>query len=343
MQDIKELTLKELEGKLVTLGAKPYHARQINAWIYQKAALDFAQMSDLSQGLREQLKENFYIIGSKVVKKFISRDKTQKLLLQLKDGNLIEAVLIPSEERATGCVSTQVGCKYACRFCASGLAGFKRNLSSLEIIDEVLHLKKACLPDKLTHLVFMGTGEPLDNYVEVLKAVKMINSASGFNIGARRITISTSGVVLAIQKLAGEGLQVELSVSLHAANNDLRSKLMPINKQYPLKELIQACKEYSAKTNRQITFEYSLIKGLNSGLENAKELSALLAGWKLAKVNLIPANPVKELKVEPADPKTIFSFKDHLERQGVNVTLRRERGEDIHAACGQLRMQYGKK
>ncbi|MFA5096328.1 MAG: 23S rRNA (adenine(2503)-C(2))-methyltransferase RlmN [Candidatus Omnitrophota bacterium] len=343
MQDIKELTLQELEGKLVTFGAKPYHARQIFSWIYKKAVLDFGLMSDLPQGLREELKENFSVTGAQIVKKALAGDGTQKLLFKLQDGNFVEAVIIPAEGRVTGCVSTQVGCKFGCRFCASGITGYKRDLSASEMLDEALQLKKGALPLKLTHLVFMGTGEPLDNYAEVLKAVKIINSPSGFNIGARRITISTSGLIPGIRRLASEGLQVELAVSLHAPNDALRSALMPVNKKYPLKELIRACKEYSAGTNRQVTFEYALIKGLNADLEKAKELSALLAGWKLAKVNLIPANPVKELKIEPPERREILAFKLYLEKQGVNVTLRRSRGEDIHAACGQLRLQYEKK
>lgn len=342
MQDIKELTLEELEGKLKSFGAKGYHAKQIFAWIYKKTTLDFSQMSDLPRDLRDKLKENFYITGLEIVKQLKSTDATQKLLFKLQDAGLIEAVLIPTKDRVTGCVSTQVGCKWACSFCASGLNGFKRNLTCSEILDEVLYLKKESLPHKLTHLVFMGTGEPLDNYAQVLKAVRIINSPLGLNIGARRITISTSGIIPGIQKLAGEGLQVELSVSLHAADDALRSKLMPVNKKYPLPELINACKEYSAKTNRQVTFEYILLKGVNSSLENARGLSRLLSGWKLAKVNLISSNSISELKVEPPPKNDILLFKGYLVKHGVNTTLRKERGEDINAACGQLRLNYAK-
>ena len=342
MQDIKELTLEELEGKLKSFGAKGYHAKQIFAWIYKKTTLDFSQMSDLPRDLRDKLKENFYITGLEIVKQLKSTDATQKLLFKLQDAGFIEAVLIPTKDRVTGCVSTQVGCKWACSFCASGLSGFKRNLTCSEILDEVLYLKKESLPHKLTHLVFMGTGEPLDNYAQVLKAVRIINSPLGLNIGARRITISTSGIIPGIQKLAGEGLQVELSVSLHAADDALRSKLMPVNKKYPLPELINACKEYSAKTNRQVTFEYILLKGVNSSLENARGLSRLLSGWKLAKVNLIPSNSISELKVEPPPKNDILLFKGYLVKHGVNTTLRKERGEDINAACGQLRLNYAK-
>lgn len=343
MQDIKELTLKELEAELKSFGANAYNGRQIFTWIYKKGVSEFAQMSDLSQGLRDKLSKSFYISGLTIVKKLKSSDGTKKLLFKLKDANLIEAVIIPAKGRVTGCLSSQVGCKFACRFCASGISGFKRNLASLEIIDEVLHLKKEALPDQLTHIVFMGTGEPLDNYAEVIKAIKVINSPLTLNIGARRITLSTSGVIPGIQKLADEGLQIELSVSLHAAIDALRSKLMPINKKYPLKELISACKDYTAKTNRQVTFEYILIKGLNSDLENAKSLAKLLSSWKLAKVNLIPSNFISELKVEPPERKDTLLFKDYLVKQKINVTLRRERGEDINAACGQLRLRYAEK
>ncbi len=340
MQDIKELTLEELQLRLASLGAKKYHARQILSWMYKKAVLDFSQMSDLPQGLRQELQKNFYIVGLEIAKKLKSSDGTQKLLFKLRDADFIEGVLIPARDRVTACVSTQVGCKWACAFCASGLKGFKRNLSASEITDQVLLLKKNSAGNKLTHLVFMGTGEPLDNYAEVLRAVRLINSPLGLNIGSRRITISTSGIIPGIRRLAEEGLQIELSVSLHAATNELRSKLMPVNKKYPLKELIAACKEYSAKTNRQITFEYILLKGLNSGLEQARDLCLLLKGWKLAKVNLIPSNFIQELKIEPPQKKDILLFKDYLFKHGINVTLRAGRGEDIAAACGQLRLSY---
>jgi len=343
MQDIKELTLKELEDKLKTFGVQKYHAKQIFSWIYKKSVLDFAQMSDLPKDLRDKLKDNFFITGSKIVKRVKSSDGTKKLLLRLADANFIEAVIIPINDRLTGCVSTQVGCKFACRFCASGMGGFKRNLSCSEILDEVLLLEKEVLPDRLTNLVFMGTGEPLDNYEETLKAARAINSSLGFNMGARRISISTSGVIPGIRKLATEGLQIELSVSLHAAEDKLRSELMPVNKKYPLKELIETCKEYSEKTNRQVTFEYILIKGVNSDLKNARLLVKLLSGYKLSKVNLIPSNPVNELALEAPDKTDILLFKEYLVKERVNVTLRRERGADINAACGQLRLRYAEK
>lgn len=245
MQDIKEFDLKELEAEFLSLGIKAYHARQVFSWIYKKGILDFKLMSDLSLVLKERLKERFYISELKLLKVLKSADTTSKLLLALKDGSSIEAVIIPTRDRVTGCVSSQVGCKFACSFCASGILGFKRNLSCGEIIDEVMHIRQEAPDKKLTNLVFMGTGEPLDNYDNVMKAIRIINSGQGFNIGARKITISTSGVIPGIIKLSKEDMQVELSVSLHAADDKLRSKIMPVNKKYPLKDLIRTCNEYS--------------------------------------------------------------------------------------------------
>ena len=341
MKDIKDLDLKELEDILVSWGERSFHARQIFAWIYKKGVTDFDAMSDLPSDLRARLKGNFYILSLNLIKKIKSHDGTEKFLFALKDNNFIEAVIIPAKNWITGCISTQVGCKFACRFCASGKFGFKRNLTSSEMIEEVLYLKNNSQGRKLTHLVFMGIGEPLDNYDNVIKAIGIINSPHTFNIGARRITISTSGIIPAVEKLSWEGLQIELSVSLHAADDKTRFRLMPINKVYPLKDLITACREYIRKTNRQITFEYILIKGINSGLQNALKLSKILKSLN-CNVNLIPCNIIKELKVEPPEKLEILLFRDYLLKSGINVTLRRPRGEDIEAACGQLRLRYEK-
>lgn len=341
MQDIKNLTLKELESYLLEWRYPAYHARQIFSWVYQRKINDFLQMSDLSLDLRKELKDKFSIQSLKLIAKRRSLDDTEKLLLELNDKNLIEAVLIPVSGRVTGCLSSQVGCRFKCSFCASGISGFKRNLDTAEIVEEALILKEAA-GDKLTHLVFMGTGEPLDNYDNVLRAVRIINSKDSLNIGARRITISTCGIIPGIKRLVQENLQLELSVSLHAADNELRSKVIPVNKKYPLKELIKTCKEYSVKTDRQVTFEYSLIKGINSDLQNAKNLSKILKGFRLSKVNLILANPVKELGVMPISKKELDSFKNCLLADKINVTVRASRGEDIEAACGQLRLRYEK-
>ena len=340
MQDIKELGLKELEERLLSWGKPKYHAKQIMAWIFQKGAYEFSSMSDLPAALRKVLADEFYILGLGLADLQKSSDGTTKFLFELNDGNLIEAVNIPAAKRSTGCISSQAGCKFACEFCASGLKGFKRNLTCGEILDEVFYLKNNLQDVKLTHIVFMGTGEPLDNYENVLKAVRIINSANAFNIGARRITISTCGVIPGIKRLQDEDLQVELSISLHAADDKLRSRIMPVNQKYPLADLIKCCHEYVDRTNRQITFEYILVKGLNSDLPSAQKLVMLLKGLRLAKVNLIPANPIPKSKVTPPSVAEVKSFKDYLFKVGVNVTLRRERGQDIDAACGQLRLKY---
>ena len=344
MRDIKELSLKELGEKLLSWGKPKYHAKQILAWIFQKGAYEFSSMSDLPVALRNTLADEFYILGVGLADLQRSSDGTAKFLFELNDGNLIEAVNIPATKRATGCVSSQVGCKFACDFCASGLKGFKRNLTCGEILDEVLYLKNNLQNVQLTHIVFMGTGEPLDNYDNVLRAVRIINSADAFNIGARRITISTCGVIPGIKRLQEEDLQVELSISLHAADDKLRSKVMPVNQKYPLADLIKCCHEYIERTNRQITFEYILVKGLNSDLLSAQKLAMLLKSLRLAKVNLIPANPILNPagKIIPPSESEVLSFKDYLFKAGVNVTLRRERGQDIDAACGQLRLKYEK-
>jgi len=349
MQDIKELDLKGLEERLLFLGAPKYHARSIFDWIYRKGVSDFGKMSNLSASLRKELAEEFKILGIRELSRQESADKTAKFLFRMEDSNLVEAVIIPMKRRLqgsgdsrsfTGCISSQAGCKFACGFCASGMKGFRRNLTRGEILDQVFYLKNGVSGGNLTNIVFMGTGEPFDNYDNVLSAVRLINSSSGFNIGARRITISTCGIIPGIEKLAKEDLQVELSISLHAADDKLRSKLMPVNKKYPLADLIRCCREYIAKTNRQVTFEYILIKDINSDPASARRLVSLLKGLRLAKVNLIPANFLPELKIESPERLQVNFFKECLTEAGLEVTLRKERGQDIDAACGQLRLKY---
>ncbi len=342
MKNICDLNLVELEAELKTWGQPSYRAKQILSWIYKKGVVKFNQMSDLSTQLRGYLEKYFSILDLELAEKIKSQDGTEKFLFALKDKNYIESVIIPHENRVTGCISSQVGCKFSCKFCASGLKGFKRNLTTGEILQEVLYLKNNAADKKLTHIVFMGIGEPLDNYANVLKAIRIINSDYAFHIGARRITISTCGLIPGIKKLMEEDLQIELSISLHAAEGKLRSRLMPINNIYPLSELIKICREYFRKTKRQITFEYILVKGLNSDLPSAHNLGRILKGCDF-KVNLIPANTVKACGIEPPNKLEILLFKDELIKSGLNVTLRRPRGEDIEAACGQLRLRYEKK
>jgi 23S rRNA (adenine2503-C2)-methyltransferase len=341
-RNINGLNIKELEGVLTGWQQQGFHTRQIFSWIYKKGIRDFESMSDLPFDLRGRLKENFYFFGSKLTRLLKSKDGTEKMLFELRDGNLIEAVAIPTEKRITGCISTQAGCKFSCRFCASGLLGFKRDLTTGEMVGEVLYLKNNTALRKLTHIVFMGIGEPLDNYDNLLGAIRIINSPEGLHIGARRITISTCGLLPGIKRLSEEGLQIELSVSLHAADDKIRSQLMPINRKYPLRPLLEACRKYIKRTNRQVTFEYVLIKGMNSDLQNARKLSIILKPLN-CKVNLIPANAVGERGIGPPDKSEILLFKDYLVKSGINVTLRRPRGQDIAAACGQLRLHYEEK
>lgn len=337
-KDIKELNLNELKEAFSSRQEKKFHAAQVFSWIYKRGALDFDSMSDLPLPLRLKLKENFSLGTLKLIDRRLSSDGTEKFLLGLPGSDSIEAVSIPAEGRVTGCISTQVGCKFSCAFCASGTKGFKRNLSVAEMLDEVLYLKDRSNVKRLTHIVFMGTGEPLDNYDNLMKAIRIINSKEAFNIGARRITVSTCGIIPGISKLSAEGLQIELSVSLHASDEKTRDELMPVNRKYPLKELITACREYINKTDRQVTFEYVMIRELNSDLRSALRLGKLLRDMN-CKVNLIPVNPVKELGIEPPGKLEVLFFRDSLLKAGINVTLRKPRGVDIEAACGQLRLK----
>jgi 23S rRNA (adenine2503-C2)-methyltransferase len=339
MQDIKELGLSELKNKLCLWQYPDFHAAQIFHWLYQRGILEFAKMTDVPAGLRRKLEENFSLGNLKLKEILASHDGTEKFLLGLNDGHVIEAVMIPAEGRATGCVSTQVGCKFGCLFCASGIGGFKRNLTAAEILEEILYLKYNSKGKNLTHLVFMGMGEPLDNYDNVLKAIRTVNSKQGLGIGARRITVSTCGIIPGIERLSGEKMQIELSVSLHGADDKTRSLLVPVNKKYPLRELIAACREHIKKTNRQITFEYVLIKNINSDLPSAQKLSRICKILKTCKINLIPVNPVREKNIHPPNKLEILLFRDWLLKSGVNVTLRKARGQDILAACGQLRLR----
>jgi 23S rRNA (adenine2503-C2)-methyltransferase len=341
MPDITALTFEDLKNDLEKWGLPSFHAQQIFSWIYKRGIIDFDKMSDLSVSLRGRLKENFSICDLGLAEIQESQDATKKFLFKLNDANFIEAVTIPAQKRLTGCISTQAGCKFACCFCASGLAGFKRNLDTAEIINQLLYLKNNSRQQLLTHVVFMGTGEPLDNYDNVLKAVRIINAKEGFSIGARRITISTCGIIPGIEKLMQEGLQIELSVSLHSADDKTRSQLMPVNKTYPLQELISACRQYAEKTKRQVTFEYVMIKDLNSRLPDAFKLCTILKGFD-CKVNLIPFNALKKGSLVPPNKMDILIFRDRLLKSGIKVTLRKSRGEDIEAACGQLRLRYEK-
>jgi len=336
MRGILDFSLQDLEGYLKKQGFPGYAAGQIFSWIYKKANYDFERMTDLSKALRNFLKRNFNILSLSSIKKHISSDRTQKFLFGLSNHQGIESVLIPTSRRLTACISTQAGCKFDCRFCASGAQGWQRNLTTGEIIEQVIYLKDAATM-RLNNLVFMGVGEPLDNYDNVLRAIRILNSPYSLNIGARRMTISTCGLIPGIERLAKENLQVELSISLHAGDNQTRTHLMPINKRYPLEKLLSACRSYFKKTKRQITFEYVLIKGVNSDLSQAKKLTKLLTGLD-AKVNLIPTSPFRDEFTVPNKLETLL-FRDILLKAGIPATIRKPRGMDIQAACGQLRLK----
>ncbi len=336
--DIKGLTKPELETKLKEQGAEGYRAKQIFRWLYKAGVRSFDEMVDIPESLRHTLKAKFHITHPVLLDSKRSKsDGTTKYLLKLEDGSTIEAVFLPEYDRATICLSTQVGCKFSCSFCASAPFGFVRNLKVSEILDEVLFIKAKNPGTAITNLVFMGIGEPFDNYDNVLRAVRLFNDADAFNIGARKITISTCGVIPGIKKLEQEGLQVELSVSLHSADDALRSKLVPINKRYPIKELIAACKEYIERTNRVITFEYILIKGANTSDGDALKLAKLLKGIK-CKVNTITYNNIRVKDYVNPTQADIRNFIKILKDNGIQVTHRKSKGDDIDAGCGQLRI-----
>lgn len=335
--DVCSLTLAELTEKLKLLGEPAYRAAQVFDWIYKKHKFSWEEMTSLPKPLRQKLSVEipFPVLVQKDVR--TSTDDTRKFLFQLFDGQLIEAVFIPTKKRATLCISSQAGCKFGCSFCASGIGGWKRNLTTGEILAQVVWAMRACKDTaEVTHIVFMGVGEPFDNYENVMKAVRLLNAPEAFQIAARRITISTCGVVPGIKRMALEDLQIELSVSLHAPTDELRSGLMPVNRKYRLNELMNTCRAYAKATNRQVTFEYILIKGLTCTPQAADELGRLLRGW-LCKINLIAYNPVGEFGYKAPSKEEISRFKESLEKRGIIATFRMPRGGDIAAACGQLR------
>ena len=335
MKNIKDYNLEELKNEIISLGEKSYRAEQIFKWIYIDRVSSFDEMSNLPKGLREKLKENYSMNNFNIIKKQESSDGTKKYLLDVLDGNAIESVLMKYHHGNTICVSSQIGCKMGCKFCASTGIKFIRNLSSGEIVEQLLTVEKDS-GEKISNIVFMGIGEPLDNYDNVINAIRIINNPKGLNIGARHISISTSGIVPKIYDLANENIQCTLSISLHASNNEKRSQMMPINKKYNIEELIKACKEYIKITNKRISFEYALAKDNNDNLEDAKELVKLLKGM-ICHVNLIPINKIENGTYIKSSNENIIKFRDYLNDKGIVATIRRELGSDIDAACGQLR------
>jgi 23S rRNA (adenine2503-C2)-methyltransferase len=344
-RSIHSLLLDEITNHLATVNEKPYRAKQVVDWLYEKRVQSFAEMSDLPQALRQRLSEEFAFGNLETVRVLGSNDTTRKFLFRLQDGNLIESVLIPASpalygersDRRTICVSTQVGCAYGCRFCASGLEGFSRNLDASEIVGQLLAVEKAT-GERIDNVVFMGMGEPLANFANVVRAIRIINAPWGLEIGARHITISTSGLAPQIRKLADESLPSRLAISFHGATDEVRDKIMPVNRKYNLTTLLEACDYYASRKKQRIYFEYILIAGVNDSEEQAH----LLAGHARrtgARINLIPYNTVEGLEWSRPSREKQEQFLSILRNHGVVATLRREKGHDIAAACGQLRLQ----
>lgn len=335
MKNIKDYNLENLKKELSDMGEKPFRAEQIFKWLYQEKVETFDEMTNLSISLREKLKENYTMCNFKILKKQEAKDGTIKYLFDVLDGNAIETVLMRYHHGNSICVSSQIGCKMGCKFCASTGINFIRNLTTGEIVEQIIKVEQDT-GERISNVVFMGIGEPLDNYENVVNAIRLINHPKGLNIGARHISISTSGLVPKIYQLAEENIQCTLSISLHATNNEKRSSMMPVNQTYPIEELLQACKDYIAKTNRRISFEYALAKDNNDNLEDAKELVKLLKGM-LCHVNLIPINKIENGQFNKSSNENIMKFRDFLNEHGIVATIRRELGSEIDAACGQLR------
>ena len=340
-ENIKNYNLEELQEVVLNLGEKKYRAEQIFNWIYKENVTSFDQMVNVPLALRDALKEKFDLHIFKIITKQESKDGTKKYLFDILDGNAIETVLMEYKHGYTICVSSQVGCKMGCKFCASTGIKFARSLEAGEIVEQIQAVERDAKV-KISNVVFMGIGEPLDNFENVLKAVELINNQKGINIGARHISISTSGIVPKIYEFADKNMQCTLSISLHSASNEIRSQMMPINKKYNIEELMKACKYYIEKTNRRISFEYALAKENNDNLDDAKELVKLLKGM-LCHVNLIPINKIEGGKFTKSTNENIIKFRDYLNEHGIVATIRRELGSDIDAACGQLRKKEVKK
>lgn len=342
--------ISELEEFMVAIGEPAFRGRQIYKWIYTKAVNSFYEMSDLSRDLRNRLDEIAQVSIPRVLKQRASIDGTRKFLMELEDKKRVESVVIPHSQKKdskyTLCISTQVGCPVGCAFCATGNSGFQRNLKAYEMVGQVLGSErelgkrlKSRENGLISNVVYMGMGEPMFNYDEVIKSIRILNDPKGINIGQRHITVSTSGDITGISRLAQENLQVTLAVSLHACNNELRDQLIPLNRKYPLEKLHLALEQYQQLTNRRVTFEYLLLQGVNDSLDDAQSLVKLVKPL-LANINLIPYNEVESLPFTKPSSERVMQFYNYLDQAGVNVTIREEKGADIEAACGQLRAEY---
>ena len=340
--DIRSLNLKELTVFMEQLGEKAFRAKQIYQWLHGKQAASFEEMTNIPKALIEKLKENSYLVSIKQEAVQISKiDGTRKYLFLLDDGNVIESVFMRYKHGNSVCISSQVGCRMGCRFCASTIGGLTRCLLPSEMLDQIYRIQ-TLTGERVSNVVVMGTGEPLDNYDNLLRFIHILTEDGGIHISQRNLTVSTCGLVPRIYELAEEKLQMTLAVSLHAPNDEKRRELMPIANKYSIDELLAACHNYFDKTGRRITFEYSLVAGVNDSKENAQELAGRLKGLN-CHVNLIPVNPVRERSFVRSTREAVENFKINLEKCGINVTIRREMGSDIDGACGQLRKRYMEK
>ena len=337
--DIKSLYEDELKEKMVSLGEKPFKGKQLYQWLHQKAVGSYEEMTNLSENLRQKLTKQEPLTHLEVVEVQTSKiDGTQKYLFRLADGNVIESVWMKYKHGNSVCISSQVGCRMGCRFCASTIGGLTRNLLPSEMLDQVYRIQEMT-GERVSNVVVMGTGEPLDNYDNLLRFIRLLTDENGLNISQRNLTVSTCGIVPRIRQLADENLAITLALSLHAVTQEKRAELMPIANKYPLSEVLDACAYYHQKTGRRMTFEYSLVGGVNDHPEDARRLAALAKPIH-SHINLIPVNPVTERSFVQPKKEVIGNFKKELEKYGINVTIRREMGRDIDGACGQLRRRY---
>ena len=335
-KDIRSYTYEELQEEMKAFGEKSFRAKQIYEWLHVKLADSFSEMTTLSLTLRNRLEEEYVIFPVAMVKRQQSSlDGTNKFLFQLYDGNLVESVLMRYKHGNSVCISSQVGCRMGCRFCASTLDGLERNLSPAEMVGQIYEIQKI-IGERISNVVVMGTGEPLDNYNNLLKFIRLLTDEHGLNISQRNVTVSTCGIVPKMYDLANEHLQITLALSLHGSTQEKRKKLMPVANKYHLDEVLKACDDYFKETGRRITFEYSLVEGVNDNEEDARELIRILKE-RNCHLNLIPVNPIKERDFKQPSRKSALNFKNKLEKNGINVTIRREMGADIDGACGQLR------
>ena len=338
MVNLNDLTLEQLQNALVEIGEPKFRAKQIFKW-FARGVTRLDEMTDISAKTKEKIKENYNVANVQVWQRFDSKlDETKKYLMELDDGNIIETVAMFYKHGITVCISTQVGCNMGCKFCASTIGGKSRNLTAGEILGQVATVQRN-LGTRVSNIVLMGIGEPLDNYEHVVNFLKNVNNENGMCIGYRHISLSTCGLVDKIKLLAEENIPITLSVSLHAPDNETRDKIMPVNKAYKVEQLIDACREYQGVTGRRISFEYILINQLNDTIKHAETLIKITKGM-LSHINLIPANFVKESGLIKSTPDRVKAFKQYLEKNGINVTVRRELGSDISASCGQLRRKH---